>query len=370
MPKKKNSGRIWLIFCTVLLLTAGGVYAIVRANSPAAVPPPPPADAGKEDIKQDTVPVIEPQNPPPTPMEAEKTSTPDTEENSGDDTEAEESSGEKDSGADSSAAEENMPEKGIVSSSDPSPEEDVPKRSAVLSGEALADYNEKISQLESDGDIDALRQILAEAPEDSDAQLLAGAALGRVNVKSFAAGKFPGIERYTVRPGDNLTRIARRNGMTLDALLMLNRIDPAKPLHAGRKLLICSPVFSVKISKSARLLKLFCNGEIFKVYEIGVGRFGKTPLGAFTVGEKLKTPAWYPGPGKAAVAPGDSANQLGTRYIALLKDKQPTGYGIHGVRDESSVGRSLSNGCLRMKNSDVEELYVFLPSGAAVEIMP
>jgi lipoprotein-anchoring transpeptidase ErfK/SrfK len=44
------------------------------------------------------------------------------------------------------------------------------------------------------------------------------------------------------------------------------------------------------------------------------------------------------------------------------------GYGIHGTWDESTIGKSESAGCIRMKNRDVEELYVLLPPGTPVTI--
>ena len=44
------------------------------------------------------------------------------------------------------------------------------------------------------------------------------------------------------------------------------------------------------------------------------------------------------------------------------------GYGIHGTPDETTVSRSLSNGCVRMRNKDVEKLYVLVPSGVPVTI--
>jgi lipoprotein-anchoring transpeptidase ErfK/SrfK len=45
------------------------------------------------------------------------------------------------------------------------------------------------------------------------------------------------------------------------------------------------------------------------------------------------------------------------------------GYGIHGAKDESTVGRSLSNGCIRMRNADVENLYYLVPAGCRVNIV-
>ena len=43
-------------------------------------------------------------------------------------------------------------------------------------------------------------------------------------------------------------------------------------------------------------------------------------------------------------------------------------YGIHGTNNESSIGNYVSNGCIRMRERDVEELYEMIPIGTPVEI--
>jgi hypothetical protein len=43
---------------------------------------------------------------------------------------------------------------------------------------------------------------------------------------------------------------------------------------------------------------------------------------------------------------------------------------IHGTPQEKTIGRPASYGCIRMKSSDVEELYNRVPVGAVVQIVP
>ena len=45
------------------------------------------------------------------------------------------------------------------------------------------------------------------------------------------------------------------------------------------------------------------------------------------------------------------------------------GLGIHGTADDSSIGKSLSAGCVRMHNKDVEELFALVPVGTVVEVV-
>jgi lipoprotein-anchoring transpeptidase ErfK/SrfK len=54
---------------------------------------------------------------------------------------------------------------------------------------------------------------------------------------------------------------------------------------------------------------------------------------------------------------------LGTHRL-LLGD----GYGIHGTDDPSSIGRSVSHGCVRLRNEDIEHLYRIVPVGTPVFI--
>jgi hypothetical protein len=44
------------------------------------------------------------------------------------------------------------------------------------------------------------------------------------------------------------------------------------------------------------------------------------------------------------------------------------GYLIHGTPDESSIGRAVTHGCLRLSDEDIAWLYRFIPEGAPVYI--
>ena len=44
-------------------------------------------------------------------------------------------------------------------------------------------------------------------------------------------------------------------------------------------------------------------------------------------------------------------------------------YGIHGTNNPSSIGGYVSNGCIRMYNHDVEELFPRVSIGTPVEII-
>jgi lipoprotein-anchoring transpeptidase ErfK/SrfK len=45
------------------------------------------------------------------------------------------------------------------------------------------------------------------------------------------------------------------------------------------------------------------------------------------------------------------------------------GYGIHGTTEPETIGKQATQGCIRMVNSDVEELYAIVPEGTEVTIV-
>jgi LysM repeat protein len=57
-----------------------------------------------------------------------------------------------------------------------------------------------------------------------------------VPVRTVRVSAIIEIKRYVVKPGDSLTAIAQRHGITLSRLAHVNKIDPAHPLLIGTKL--------------------------------------------------------------------------------------------------------------------------------------
>jgi lipoprotein-anchoring transpeptidase ErfK/SrfK len=108
--------------------------------------------------------------------------------------------------------------------------------------------------------------------------------------------------------------------------------------------------YSITINVAARTLTLFKDGKWFKSYPVAVGKPATpTPKGTFTIINK----AYKPG------------GVFGERWLGLNRK----GYGIHGTNNPSSIGKAVSNGCVRMYNKDVIELYNLVPVGATVRIV-
>ncbi|MGA3042129.1 MAG: L,D-transpeptidase [Bryobacteraceae bacterium] len=118
----------------------------------------------------------------------------------------------------------------------------------------------------------------------------------------------------------------------------------------------------IVVSIPDRKLALVEDGRAVKIYPVAVGAaHTPSPAGSFTVIVRVAHPTWY-GPGK--VVPPGKSNPLGPRWIGLSR----TGYGIHGTSNPRSIGRPASHGCIRMQNTDVEELFGLVAIGDAVEL--
>lgn len=207
--------------------------------------------------------------------------------------------------------------------------------------------------------------------EYSAGWLKAAEALSRANSLIINSDvPLPGKkESYKVQQGDFLQKIANKFNTTVELIQRGNNIKKTSNIvYEGQILKIYRGKWKIIISKKHRLLSLYDGDELFKIYHVCIGRQNRTPECEFMVVAKKKNPAWYKS--KNEIIPfGTKANVLGTRWIALQatdeKFKHLTGYGIHGTWDNDSIGKAKSNGCIRMRNADVEELFSIIPDRMA-----
>jgi lipoprotein-anchoring transpeptidase ErfK/SrfK len=123
-----------------------------------------------------------------------------------------------------------------------------------------------------------------------------------------------------------------------------------------------APADRIVVSIPDRKLVLLDGDRPVKIYDVAVGKASTpSPEGEFRIINRIPNPAWY-SPGKV-VAPG-KGNPLGTRWMGLTAK----GYGIHGTNAPKSIGKAASHGCIRMRASDLEELFDLVSVGIVVEI--
>ena len=179
----------------------------------------------------------------------------------------------------------------------------------------------------------------------------------------------PRKTKHIVRSGDALSRLAR-NKTTVQHIQKANKIPlDTEKIFVGQSLRYFAGTWTIEAYKSEFILIIFLDGKFFKYYKIGIGKEDRTPVAQFTIVSKIVEPTWEKGDG-TSIEFGDPTNPLGTRWLQLKSEARPdlTGYGIHGTIDPSSIGKPSSQGCLRLKNSDVEELYDIIPYNVQVNI--
>lgn len=119
-------------------------------------------------------------------------------------------------------------------------------------------------------------------------------------------------------------------------------------------------------------LYLYDGFQVERTWSVATAKPGyTTPNGDWTIYRKAENPTWYNpaldswGAGLPAVIPGGPGNPMGTRALYITA---PGLIRIHGTTDDSSIGRYASHGCIRMHNSEIEQLYSLVPVGTHVII--
>ena len=182
---------------------------------------------------------------------------------------------------------------------------------------------------------------------------------------------------YVVQSGDSLSKIKKKFNTTIELIKLLNDRQ-TDLIRVGERLLVFKGsntndenAFSIIVSKSKNTLDLMLHEKLFKRYSVGTGKFGKTPEVDFFVYDKIEEPPWTRPSDNKVIEYGDPENVLGTRWFALKSPKNPelTGFGIHGTWERDSIGYQSSDGCVRMFNEDVEELFKLIPRNTIVKII-
>lgn len=110
--------------------------------------------------------------------------------------------------------------------------------------------------------------------------------------------------------------------------------------------------YNITVDLDEKELTLREGERFLNVYPVAVGKPATpTPVGNWRIIQKTVDPG---GP-------------FGARWMRLSIPWG--GYGIHGTNDPESIGFAVSNGCIRMFNEDVIELYDIVPLGTEVKII-
>lgn len=168
-------------------------------------------------------------------------------------------------------------------------------------------------------------------------------------------------EPYVVQANDQLRLIAQKYKLPWEYLARINRVDP-RTMRYGQKLKVIAGPFSAIVFCGRYEMVVHHEGVVVRTYRVGLGKDGSTPVGVFSVKNKMVDPTYY-GPNGLVIKSSDPKNPLGERWIDI-----GDGYGIHGTIEPQSIGKSESRGCVRMLNEDVEEVYDLIGSASEIRI--
>ncbi|MHB2267881.1 L,D-transpeptidase family protein [Aliihoeflea sp. PC F10.4] len=216
-------------------------------------------------------------------------------------------------------------------------------------GDALIDY--EITA------VDAAGPFIASVPEDygEKAQL---DHLGFTSVAEKLAEKFHMDENYlrALNPGVNFDRPGTR--------IRVANVPRPKREQVAR----------IIADKSAKQVRAYdANGRLVVAYPATIGSQGTpSPTGTHTVERVALDPEYTYNPkinfqqgnnDRVLRIPPGPNGPVGSVWIALSK---PT-YGIHGTPEPSKIGKTYSNGCIRLTNWDAQELAKLVSKGVTVE---
>ena len=173
------------------------------------------------------------------------------------------------------------------------------------------------------------------------------------------------------RAGLRVDRAQARQAIA-DALLAGSRDPLFVPLSDVQAAVTLADVSGpvIVIHRGVNRLKLYHGTRLVRTFPVATGQaIYPTPLGDFKIVVRWKNPWWYPpndawAAGEKPTPPGPG-NPLGTRWMGL----SAPGVGIHGTNNESSIGYSLSHGCIRMHVVDSEWLFDHVEVGTPVFIV-
>lgn len=166
----------------------------------------------------------------------------------------------------------------------------------------------------------------------------------------------------------------------LVAVLLVVVLYPTSPaMGEGRGQLIVVDVINHRLY----LYEIDCGSQILiKSFLVSTPKKGVVrPHGEGFVTGIVKNPWWYPTEETKkdylkngivlpnAIPPGDKRNAMGSAKIILSHEtSKGRVYRIHGTEDESSIGKDVSRGCIRMYNEDIKYLAENVVIGTKVII--
>lgn len=190
-------------------------------------------------------------------------------------------------------------------------------------------------------------------------------------------------QQYTIGKGESLVEVARRFDIGYYSIVNANLgVDPFVP-EPGTIVTVPTEWIVPRVKSDPDIvinlpeyrLYLFPQGKHGAVFTfpLGIGDEGaETPLGSYTVIQKITSPSWHVPdsirhevPGLPPIVPPGPSNPLGTHALRLSRGKIM----IHGTNRPWGIGRRSSHGCLRLYPEDITTLFDLAHIGMSVVVV-
>lgn len=178
---------------------------------------------------------------------------------------------------------------------------------------------------------------------------------------------------HVVRQGEELSVIAKKYNVSIDAIVALNTLSDPDLIQVGQRLVIpaagvwqpdattapSAPLAngkSILVSVASQRIYAYEDGHFVRSTLVSTGRIGTdTVLGDYRIYAKHPVTRMR-GPGY------DLPN---VPYVMYFFE----GYGIHGTYWHNNFGRRMSHGCVNLELTDAEWFYHFAPIGTLVRVV-
>ncbi|UDQ97675.1 L,D-transpeptidase family protein [Lentisphaerota bacterium WC36G] len=251
---------------------------------------------------------------------------------------------------------------------------DISDSTVKVDSQIVSDSETEVTELTYEGDNDSSKRV-ASLKLPFHLWLKMARIYSDANTKTFFSSKsYVPFNKtlYQVQRGDALQKVAKKFNSTVAAIQKQNGMDKFNfNIRVGENLNVYNGQWRIVVNKSKFLLMLFDKDNLFSAYSIALGKNNKTPIGNFKIVSKVIEPDWYSGTER--IAYGDERNVLGTRWMEIKStdknNKELKGYGVHGTWERDSINKMRSNGCVRMLNENVEELFDIIPLNTPIKII-
>jgi lipoprotein-anchoring transpeptidase ErfK/SrfK len=219
----------------------------------------------------------------------------------------------------------------------------------------------------------------------------AAGGLPRVSEAAPMLQGLPGVDQVIDRPS---AAVRPQFQKPRKATVSVKPAKKAKARKTAKKPFVIDPMYApqdidfytlfvpgtIIVNSGQKLLYLVQPGNKARRYGVAIGSQGLGWTGIAKIKGKVEWPSWKPTPDMLKRSPekylrykdgmeGGPGNPLGARAMYLYQGKRDTQIRIHGTTQPWTIGQAASNGCFRMVNEHIIDLYERVKYGAPVIVI-